>query len=453
MIPLLVVALVAAGGTVLWQRGDLNRYICDGDCGPSNVIAPTGLAIGTTPADTGVDAADPGPIDPARLEAAVAPELDASVLGPRVGFAAVAPDDGRVLAETGTGSYAPASTTKVLTGFAALTTIDPGTRFATTVVRSGDRIVLVGGGDPYLATEPAGSGDDRVVRADLTTLARRTAAALDRAGVSKVSLGYDSSLFTGPDASPAWEPSYVTENIATRVSALWADQGVENGIRADDPARAAADRFADLLTGRGISVSGQPTETTAPDGARTVAAVRSATIGQIVETLIRVSDNQAAEVVLRHVAIAAGEPASFDGGAAAVQDALEDADVDTAGLTLNDGSGLSRRNRVSPETLVEALRAASTSSRASGLLADLPVSGFTGTLVGRFSQLSTALGSVRAKTGTLSGIHSLAGYAVDADGRPVVFAVMVDRADKDQPFQAQAALDRVAAAIASCRCG
>ncbi|MET0449812.1 MAG: D-alanyl-D-alanine carboxypeptidase, partial [Aeromicrobium sp.] len=93
------------------------------------------------------------------------------------------------------------------------------------------------------------------------------------------------------------------------------------------------------------------------------------------------------------------------------------------------------------------------SPRASGLVADLPVSGFTGTLVTRFADLSAARGAVRAKTGTLTGIHSLAGYATDADGRPVLFAVMTDRADRDQPFQAQAALDRVAAAIATCSCG
>ena len=60
---------------------------------------------------------------------------------------------------------------------------------------------------------------------------------------------------------------------------------------------------------------------------------------------------------------------------------------------------------------------------------------------------------VRAKTGTLTGVHSLAGYALDAGGRPVVFAVMADRTSKVAPLQAQAALDKVAAAIAACTCG
>lgn len=447
-----MVGLLIALGVAAWGRGDLNRLICDGDCGPSNVIAPAGLAPVPEPAAVSPTAPDAGPIDPAKLAAVVAPQLDDSVLGPRVGFAATSPD-GTELFSSGTKAYAPASTTKVLTAFAALSTIDPGTRFRTTVVRTADGIVLVGGGDPYLATKRAGKNDDRVFQADLTTLARRTASALKKAGTTTVTLGYDASLFTGPDASPAWEPSYLTGNIVTPISALWADQGVVNGVHGLDPAGAAARTFEDLLADRGITVTGSPASTDAPDGAEVVAEMRSATLGQIVETLIRVSDNQAAEVVLRQVAIAAGRPASFEGGTAAVVAALEAAGVDTTGLRLDDGSGLSRDNRVAPSTLVQTLDAALGSSQASGLVADLPVSGFTGTLVTRFADLAAARGAVRAKTGTLTGIHSLAGYATDADGRPVLFAVMTDRADEDQPLQAQAALDQVAAAIATCSCG
>ena len=61
----------------------------------------------------------------------------------------------------GPGPYVPASTTKVLTSFAALSLIDPQTRFATRVVRSGDQIVLVGGGDPYLAVKRKQEGRSR----------------------------------------------------------------------------------------------------------------------------------------------------------------------------------------------------------------------------------------------------------------------------------------------------
>jgi D-alanyl-D-alanine carboxypeptidase/D-alanyl-D-alanine-endopeptidase (penicillin-binding protein 4) len=450
--PILVVVLVVVLATTLWNRGDLNRFVCDGDCGPSNVVPPVGLKLLDAPPAAATDAAASGSVDPVKLATVVKPVLDDAVLGSRVGFAAVAPD-GTALFTSGEGTYAPASTTKVLTGFAALSTIDPETRFATKVVRSGDGIVLVGGGDPYLSTKPAKRSADRVFQADLTTLARRTAASLKASGTTAVRLRYDDSLFTGADASPQWEPDYVTANIVTRVGALWVDQGITDGVRAADPPAAAARTFARLLSDAGVTVSGRPTAGTAAARADVVAEVRGATLAQIVETLVRISDNEAAEVVLRHIAIAAGGPADFDGGTRAVVAALEAAGVDTRGLELHDGSGLSRDNRISPATLVQTLQKAHESSRASELLADLPVAGFTGTLVDRFAGLAGGRGSVRAKTGTLTGIHSLAGYALDADGRPVLFAVMSDRSDRDQPLQAQAALDAVTAAIATCHCG
>ena len=452
VIPSVVLVLVVALSIFLWSRGDLNRLICDGDCGPANVVPPRTLTSDTVPAESKPARPSPGDVDPAKLTAAVTPALGASVLGPHVGFSAVSPSSGGELVSSGAGPYVPASTTKVLTSFAALSLIDPQTRYSTRVVRSGDQIVLVGGGDPYL-TVKGHKKDDPVVRADLTTLAGRTAAALKKSGTTSVSLGFDASLFTGPDASTGWESSYVSQNIVTPVSALWADQGVQNGMRAKDPAASAARTFAGLLKDRGITIRREPEQKNAPGNETPIAAVQSATVARIVDTLIRVSDNQAAEVMLRHLAIAAGKPATFDGGTDAVVDTLNAADIDTKGLTLRDGSGLSRRNRIAPLTLAQTVRVAASTPRTSGLVTDLPVSGFTGTLVDRFAKLTSSLGMVRAKTGTLTGVHSLAGYALDAGGRPVVFAVMADDTSKVAPLEAQAALDKVAAAIASCECG
>jgi D-alanyl-D-alanine carboxypeptidase/D-alanyl-D-alanine-endopeptidase (penicillin-binding protein 4) len=334
--------------------------------------------------------------------------------------------------------------------------IDPQSRFTTRVaaegaVSNGGTIVLVGGGDPYLATKRA-KHRDRAIHADLTTLAAHTASALKKDDVTSVRLRFDASLFTGPSASPTWPKAYVTGNVVTPVSALWADQGVQGGVRAAGPAAGAARIFAGLLEHRGISVVGDPAPKHVVASDPTVAAVHSATVGQIVGTLIRTSDNQAAEVMLRHVAIAANRPATFDGGAQGVLAALTAARIDTSGLKLYDGSGLSRHNRVSPTTLAEILHAAAQHGRTSGLVSDLPVSGFTGTLVKRFANLPGARGLVRAKTGTLTGVHSLAGYAVDAEGEPIIFALMSDHTSQVASVTAEAALDRVAAALATCSC-
>jgi serine-type D-Ala-D-Ala carboxypeptidase/endopeptidase (penicillin-binding protein 4) len=126
--------------------------------------------------------------------------------------------------------------------------------------------------------------------------------------------------------------------------------------------------------------------------------------------------------------------------------------ITTDGLRLLDASGLSRLDRVSAATLVGVLRAAVRAPSLRGLLDGVPVAAATGTLAKRFRAKSTRAGAgvVRAKTGTLAGVNSLAGTAVDADGRLLVFAFFTDRAIA--PSRAEAALDRLAAILAGCGC-
>ncbi len=435
---------------LLWTRGTLNPLICDGECGPAYVTAPLALTGSADPGVVRADRRPTGSLDAAKVKAAVDGAVDNAALGQHVGLAVLGPT-GEVLDSRGSGTYIPASTTKVLTGYAALSAIAPQEHFTTRVVLAGDRLILVGGGDPYLLTKKP-QRPDRAVGADLTTLASRTVAALKQQGVDRVELGFDGSLFTGPTASDGWKPSYISGNIVTPVSALWADQGAASGIRSADPAASAGKTFRRLLEARGIEV-GEPTATKAPAGAAEIAAMKSATVSQIVDEMIRTSDNQAAEVMLRHIAIASGRPATFEGGTDALIEVLERADVDTAGLRLRDGSGLSRDNRISPATLTQTLMAAVAGLPTASLVSDLPVSGFTGTLSQRFSGAEDAYGMVRAKTGTLTGVHSLAGYVVEAGGLPMFFALMSDGNTEVGPAAAQAALDRVAAALAGCSCG
>ena len=452
----LVLALLGATGVgagVLWSKGSLNELICDGECGPDAVSTPDALARDGVPSASAPRDADARRrIDPDAVEAAVRDELRSDDLGPHVGFAAVDPADGSLAGSVGSGAFVPASTTKVLTGLAALTVMDPQSRFSTRVMRAGDRIVLVGGGDPYLATKLP---NEKVyaVEADLRTLAKRTAAGLRRLGMTTVRLDYETSLFTGPEASPTWEPSYITQKIVTPVDALMVDGGVVRGTRVDFPAKATTEVFARLLERRGIEVSGSRIiETRAPSTSDPLASVRSATVAQIVEAMIAQSDNEAAEILLRHIAIAAGRPATFDGGVATVQSVLRRLDIDVSGLQLYDGSGLSRRNRISPPTLAEAVAVSVRESGTDSLISDLAVGGFTGTLARRFGKTDAGRGVVRGKSGTLTGVHSLAGYVTDRSGTPIAFAVMSDRTKAINPFVTEAALDRVAAALAECTC-
>ena len=447
----LVLGAVGVATGALWSRGSLNGLICDGACGPSALATPDGLSRDGTPASAVPGRPADGRLDADAIAAAVRDQLGDDALGAHVGFAAVDPATGELVASEGSGTFVPASTTKLLTGLATLTELEPQQRFTTRVVSDGDRIVLIGGGDPYLATK-APQRTVYAVEADLTTLARRTAAALRRAGTTSVRLDYEAELFTGPDASPTWESSYVRDDIVSPVGSLWVDEGITGGGRADDPAWEAAKVFARLLRNRGIDVIDTPIQARATSAAQPLAHVRSATVAQITEAMIARSDNEAAEVLLRHVALEAGLPASFDGGVESVRSVLQRLDIDTSDLVLHDGSGLSRANRIAPRTLAELVAVAASTPRTAGLVSDLAVGGFTGTLARRFGSARNGLGVVRGKSGTLTGVHSLAGYVTDRSGTPIAFAVMTDRTKSVNPFVTELALDRVTAALARCSC-
>ena len=451
LVVVVAVVLVAVSLRVAWTRGSLNGLICGGECGPEAVAPPVGLRSATV-GDRGIERFEGTGPSTAAVRKAVASALkNTDALGARVGVA-VAPvtsDSADVAVREGPEALAPASTTKLLTSFAALTAIDPQHRFATRVVRDGSRLTLVGGGDPYLVRRRA-KGAPRVERAQLSVLATRTASALKKAGVEKVSLRHDTSLFSGPAASTAWEKDYVPSGVVTRIGSLWIDEGrLSSGGRSDDPAQDAADAFAAELASHGIDVSDGSEEADAPSGSQEVARVESATLAQVVESLVVTSDNEAAEVVLRHVGLAEGEPGSFAGGTKAVEKVLGDAGIGVKGLVLTDGSGLSRRNRIAPSTLALVVALATTHPRTSSLVTDLPVGGFSGTLKNRFADAGVARGSVRAKTGTLTGVHAIAGLVTTRSGAPLAFAVMTDATKDINPFVTQAALDDLAVALAN----
>ena len=172
--------------------------------------------------------------------------------------------------------------------------------------------------------------------------------------------------------------------------------------------------------------------------------------------MLTVSDNDVAEALLRQVAVADGRPATFDGGAAAVRDVLGKLGLDLAGYKVLDGSGLSRQDRVAPEFLVRfALASATDHPDLRAAVTGLPVAGFTGTLAedGRFQSPDSSAGAglVRAKTGSLTGVATLAGVVRDKDGQLLLFALMADKVSDETA--ARTALDRLAAGISGCGCG
>lgn len=402
-----------------------------------------------TPVLASLDSAAPAP-DPGVLAARVLPLLQDPALGTGVSAEVVDVASGEVLLDVDASSPAiPASTVKLLTAVAVLTTLDPAQTLPTTVVAGAapGEVVLVGGGDPTLSrTSPSQTYPGAPTVADL---AAQVVASLP-AGTPVTRVVVDNSLFTGPLTAAGWGPADAPSSYAAPVTATAVDGArVSPGsqARSGQPGIDAGVALAEALGAPGATVVlGE-----APDGARTLAGVESAPVVRLVEQALSMSDNVLAEALARQVALARDEPASFEGAADSVVAALGDAGIDTTGVGLSDGSGLSRLDQVPAGVLTDVVAGAADGSLpgAAAMLSGLPVAGYDGTLFDR-GDAATAPGVVRAKTGTLLGVHALAGTVVTLEGRLLAFAVIADESGTEAG--AEAALDGVAAALASCGC-
>ena len=140
---------------------------------------------------------------------------------------------------------------------------------------------------------------------------------------------------------------------------------------------------------------------------------------------MKASQNLYAETLLKTIGAQAGTPTT-DGGRAAALSALQAWGVEPGGLIMRDGSGLSRYNYVTPQTLVTILTHIDRDDRLRGpFVAALPIAGRDGTLAGRMAG-TPAAGNARAKTGLLSNARALSGYLRTAGDEPVVFSIIAN---------------------------
>jgi serine-type D-Ala-D-Ala carboxypeptidase/endopeptidase (penicillin-binding protein 4) len=444
---LAVLSLLTASAVVVAVSGVLEPD--PPDVAPEPTLAiPDPLPV--EPALEPVDLQETATLSP-QVRRSVSKLLRAGELGPRVSATILSGSGDVVYQRQAQRGAAPASTLKLLTALSVLDAIPAETRIETAVVQ-GDKpngIVLVGGGDATLTVERTGRGDPPA--ASLEQLARETAAALPS---TKVHLSYNDALFKGPSVSPRWEPSYVTSGVIAPVTALMADQGLINDdslARYPDPAFAAADEFARLLKARGVTVLGDITSARSSSAATTIASVQSAPASELVERMLRTSDNQIAESLARLAAAERQLPASFKGAVDAMGQAATASGLDVDVDSVYDASGLSRDDRVTSDTLAGVLRVAAGDPDLRPITLGLPIAGFDGTLEDRFlvAPQDQAAGLIRAKTGTLTGISAEAGMAVTCDGTALLFALVADRVPLDTEA-ARDVLDEVAAELVAC---
>jgi D-alanyl-D-alanine carboxypeptidase/D-alanyl-D-alanine-endopeptidase (penicillin-binding protein 4) len=436
----------------------------------------------------------------ARLAAALEhPGLRAASVGALV----VRADDGRVLFERNADKpLVPASNLKILTALAALASFGPAHRFTTRIYADAlpdadgavGSLAVRGGGDPALTSEEWWR-----LAADLRRQGLRRV---------RGALILDDTLFEQQRWNPAWDAvsarafhapvgaltanygSFAVEVQPTRAGAPARialdppipffelvdrtkpgsgplavereaagarDRVVISGApptsgeavtifrSVSDPLGYAAAVFRMQLAAQGIAVDGQDRFAAVPPDFRELLAFEGKPLGDVLRLLMKYSNNNIAETLLKDMGAAQnGPPGTWENGVAAVRRQLSALGVSPSGFQTVDGSGLSPSNRVTPRTLVDALRIARASfAFGPELESALPIAARDGTLSHR---AASAADAVRAKTGLLAGAAALSGYARAHDGTDVVFSLLVNDYKRGDP-DALAGIDGFAAAL------
>jgi len=428
--------------------------------------------------------------------------------GTRVGVAVMDVESGRVLyARSEKITYNPASNAKIVTTAAALALLGPEYRFKTALYADemrGSEVVgnlyIKGFGDPSFTTEDLWklvsdlyalgvrkvSGD--IVVDDSFFDNQRLPPAYEQkqddaswhAPTGAASLNYNAISVTVTPAAREGEPARVAvepqsgyvliENHARTSGAGQPALNVSAAARGEQTVvtvvgkilRGAEPRtfykriihpdlylavtLRDLLVRRGIKIAAKvPHPGAVPPAARLLVAHSSEPLSVLIRDVNKRSNNFMAEQILKTVgAETFGRPGSWQKGLSAINRFLEEMGVARGGYQMQNGSGLYDADRLSPQALVQVLRATYRDFRlGADFVASLAVAGADGTVVSRMEG-SAAERYVRAKTGTLDGVSCLSGFAGAAGRPPLAFAILMN----GLPAAAHAEARRVQDAIA-----
>jgi D-alanyl-D-alanine carboxypeptidase/D-alanyl-D-alanine-endopeptidase (penicillin-binding protein 4) len=447
MIAVLVVLAVAggAGGAIALAGPTLVQRLGIVPPPPAPLPPAPRLALGPLPPDAPVPT-------PAGLRAAL-DEAAADMPGRFTGVVIDPATDSELWGHTPERPLVPASTVKLVTTAAALLALNPTDRLITRVVTGPDpgTVVLVGGGDPTLTALP--DAEDSLYP-DAPSMKELADAVQEKAPGPIRRVLVDMSRYTADGLAPGWSAAgFITPIEPVMLDGGRIDPELPDGPRVSDPGLTAARALADALGVEDVEKG------TAPPGATSIAAVGSAPVSELAEHALRTSDNVLAEVLAREVAVARQAEPSYAGAAESVLATLRQAGIDTTGAEMVDGSGLSTRNQVPARLLGEILAAAASPAKGPldtqflrPIITGLPVAGGVGTLDDRYARDGRAAagrGVVRAKTGSLTGVSSLAGVVTDTDGKLLVFALMSNGAS---PAVVRPLHDAMAAELSRCGC-
>ncbi len=417
---------------------------------------------------------------------------DPALTRAHVGLVVQVAETGEILLDVqGDKLFVPASNTKIVTAAVALDVLGPGYRWNTELVADGrleDGVLegdlwIVGGGDPWLSMDEVVGWPSLLARAGIRRITgdvigddRRFAGpqwgegwywheiyAAWGAGISALQLHPNTvraRLIPGPEVGdPArfelrrdgpgipLEADVRTGAPGSEVR-LHYERPPEGGdirligwIPAGDtvplhlashhPTLYLLDHLERAMAGTGIAVDGAYRRTRGEETYSTPAwsySVASDSLGSAIAEMLKPSDNQMAETILRTVGFEAGGEGSTGAGLDVSRDVLAAWGIEPGAMSLADGSGLSRYNRMAPSAMARLLRTMWRHPEHDVFLAGLPVAAVDGTLRSRLSG-TPAEENVRAKTGSLAAARALSGYLTDGAGETLVFSLMLNDYD------------------------
>ncbi len=399
--------------------------------------------------------------------------------------------------------FTPASVAKLLTTAAVLQQLGSDFRFRTSIYRYSDRVLrVVGRGDPSLTDIQLATlakqlkekgirdikvliADDNYIQGDIVHPSWQWEDIQSDYGAPINSLILNQNVFglklqpqtigrplnvtwTDTDEEKQWrivnrsvttaenQPSFIniTRDFKGSILQIQGQLPVNSepasvNLPAISPVEYFLRRFQSVLKTEEINVAQTFVSPFSRKYGEELAAVDSPPLSELLIKTNTNSNNLFAESLLRALAIKkppSQNQATADAGLELMKVTLTQLGVDPTGYSLVDGSGLSRKNLISPEALVQTLQAMAKSPPAAVYRASLPVAGRSGTLKNRFLK-TPAEGIVQAKTGTMTGVVSLAGYVNAPNYSPVVFSIMVNQTEQPARVVRQA-MDEIVVMLA-----
>jgi serine-type D-Ala-D-Ala carboxypeptidase/endopeptidase (penicillin-binding protein 4) len=363
--------------------------------------------------------------------------------------------------------FMPASNMKIITSAAALTLLGPEYRYRTTFLTDGEvrdslldgNLLVIGRGDPTVS--------DRM-RGTATTVMDALADSLRAHRIRQISgsLARVGNAFPDSIYGYGWEWDDLGEYYGAGVDELIFNEGMApTKLRpppdtardslysgpAKNPAKAYLDALHDALVRKSIRMDGVVRDSILPTPLKmdTLFVLVSPPLREILPALMKPSQNQIAEILLKTIGLERGGLGTADSARKIVGQQLLAWGVQPDGFLIRDGSGLSDQDLLTPETIVRVLDRIQRDTAFAAYYNAMPIAGVDGTIDTRMKG-TPAEGNVHAKTGMLAKARSLSGYVTTADGERLIFSILANNTTTPGSAVTHVA-DEIAVALAAYR--